>query len=255
MCRRSFALLFSLCFAILHSGCEPYKDEDDDQKREPPKKERAAPETKSDAGREASQPGEDPFKPGVWVELFDGRTLNGWKVAEFGGEGKPRVENGLLIVPAGQTLSGVTSTRKDLPKMGYEIELDAQKLEGDDFFCALTFPVGESHASLVLGGWGGSVCGISSLDYQDAANNETTKVIEFKAKEWYHVRMRILPKRLRAWLDDEMIVDANTEDRKVDIRIDISESVPFGLATYQTVGAYRNVRVRRLTAEELKEQE
>jgi hypothetical protein len=242
-----FALVLSLCL-VLMSGCGKDREKKDEKpKQEPPKVEGAAPEAKKDQVKA----GGDPFKPGVWVDLFDGKSMEGWKSSPFGGEGKPKVENGLLIVTVGQTLSGVTSTRKDLPKMGYEIELDAQKLEGGDFFCGLTFPVGDSHASLVLGGWGGQICGISSLDYQDAANNETTKAIEFKDKEWYHVRMRILPKKLQAWLDHEQIVDANTEDRKVDIRIDISESVPFGLATYQTAAAYKNIRVRRLTEEEL----
>jgi hypothetical protein len=221
------SILFLVVFLVAMAGCE--KDREKEQKKpkqEPPK---------TEVKKEEPKAGGDPFKPGVWVDLFDGKSLDGWKVSEFGAEGKPKVENGLLIVTMGQTLSGVTSTRKDLPKMGYEIELDAQKLE----------------ASLVLGGWGGSICGISSLDYQDAANNETTKVVEFKAKQWYHVRMRILPERLKAWLDEEPIVDVDTKERKVDIRIDISESVPFGLATYQTVAAYKNVRVRRLTAEEL----
>lgn len=241
-------LLLSMAFALV-TGCSDKSRETDKEKpKQEPTKTSATPDTKKDVVKVAG----DPFLPGLWVDLFDGKSLDSWKTAEFGGEGKPKVENGLIIVPAGQTLSGVTSTRKDLPRMGYEIEVDAQKLEGSDFFCALTFPVGESHASLVLGGWGGSICGISSLDYQDAANNETTKSIEFKDKEWYHVRMRVLPKRLQAWLDEEMIVDANTEDRKVDIRIDIAESLPFGLATYQTTAAYKNIRVRRLTEEELK---
>lgn len=241
--------VLAFVFVLIMAGCEKDREKHKEKpKQEPPKTEAAALDAKKGGPKVAA----DPFQPGVWADLFDGKSLDGWKVSTFGGEGKPKVENGLLIVTMGQTLSGVTSTRKDLPKMGYEIELDAQKLEGDDFFCGLTFPVGESHASLILGGWGGSVCGISSLDYMDAANNETTKVIEFKAKEWYHVRMRILPERLQAWLDSEQIVDANTKERNVGIRIDISESVPFGLATYQTVAAYKNIRVRRLTEEELK---
>jgi hypothetical protein len=241
--------VLAFVFVLAMVGCEKDREKNKEKpKQEPPKTEAGAPDAKKDEPKVAA----DPFRPGVWVNLFDGKSLDGWKVSTFGGEGKPKVENGLLLVTMGQTLSGVTSTRKDLPKMGYEIELEAQKLEGDDFFCGLTFPVGESHASLILGGWGGSICGISSLDYMDAANNETTKVVEFKAKEWYQVRMRVLPERLKAWLDGEQIVDANTKERNVGIRIDISESVPFGLATYQTVAAYRNIRVRRLTEEELK---
>ena len=33
--------------------------------------------------------------------------------------------------------------------------------------------------TLVLGGWGGSLCGLSSLDYMDASENQTTTFVSF----------------------------------------------------------------------------
>src|SRR5687767_4356936 len=99
-----------------------------------------------------------------WRTLFDGKSLEGWKTTEYGAHGQPVVENGNLVVPAGDPLSGVTREKDDVPHLNYEIELEAQRVEGHDFFLALTFPVQDMHASLILGGWSGGVCGISSID-------------------------------------------------------------------------------------------
>ena len=78
-------------------------------------------------------------------------------------------------------------------RMDYEISLDAMRVDGSDFFCALTFPVGENPCTLVLGGWGGTLCGLSNLDYYDASENETTTFYAFEKNTWYHVRLRVIP--------------------------------------------------------------
>ena len=107
-----------------------------------------------------------------------------------------------------------------------------------------------SCVSLVLGGWGGTVCGISSLDGGDAANNETTKSIDFKNKQWYRVRMRVLPTRLQAWVDEDQIVDARTKGRTIDVRLEVEPSKPFGLASFQSTAAIRDLKIRQLREEE-----
>ncbi|MGD0093689.1 MAG: DUF1080 domain-containing protein [Planctomycetota bacterium] len=191
-----------------------------------------------------------------WKSLFDGKTFANWKETDFGGKAKPRIENGTIILPAGNMMTGITYTGSDYLKMNYEIELEAQRVEGGDFFCGLTFPVGDSAASLILGGWGGTLCGISCLDGGDAANNETTKMITFEDKRWYKVQLRVEESRIAAWLDDEKLVDAKTKGRKIDVRIEMESSKPLGIATYSTTGAIRNLRMRKLQADELtKEQE
>ena len=238
---RLFSVIVALVMLVL-SGC----DKDGDKEKQKPKVEQPKVKPAPAAKKDEAKAGGDAFKPGVWVDLFDGKTLNGWKNSGFDKHGKPVVDQKLLRIPMGEPLCGVTSTRKDLPRMGYEIELEVEKVDGDDFFCALTFPVGKTHATLVLGGWGGSVCGISSIDFMDAANNSTTSVIEFKENEWYHVKVRVLPDRLQAWLDSEELVNVVTKDRNVDIRIDIEDSCPLGLATFQTVANYKYLRVRKL---------
>ena len=186
--------------------------------------------------------------------LFDGVSLGGWKKTDFRGGGAVHVEPGFrggpsaIVVDAGTSLSGITWT-KDMPRTNYEISLESMKIEGLDFMCGLTFPVAASHASLILGGWGGNVVGISSLDDHDASENETTQGMPFAKDHWYKVRMRVTPAKLEAWLDDKKIVDVSIAGKKVSLRFgEISKSTPLGLATYQTKAAYRNIKLHRLAA-------
>lgn len=182
---------------------------------------------------------------GAWRSLFDGKSLKGWDVSDYAGHGEPRVEDGAIVLPFGELLTGVTYTG-DVPKIDYEVELDAKRVDGADFFCGLTFPVKDSHASLILGGWGGAVCGISSLDGKDALRNETKTAQRFVANKWYHIRLRVLPDKLQAWIDNKKIVDVTTTGKKISTRPEVNPSKPFGIASYQTTAALRNIRIRTL---------
>jgi len=181
-----------------------------------------------------------------WQSLFDGKDLGRWKATDFGGQGESKAENGELILTHGESLTGVTWQGPVPAKMNYEIELDAQRVDGSDFFVGLTFPVKNDCASLILGGWGGGVCGISSLDGDDAARNDTSSVHEFNTGQWYHVRLRITQDEIEAWLDKEQIVDAHTKGKKIAVRGEVEASQPLGLASYQTTAAIKNIRMRML---------
>ena len=187
-----------------------------------------------------------------WRSLFDGKTLAGWKMTEFGAHGTPVVEDGLLVLPAGDPLTGVTREKDDVPHVNYEIQLEAQRVQGHDFFVCLTFPIRDSHVSLILGGWSGGVCGISSIDDLDASENNTNSYRKFESGKWYKVRLRVKEDHLEAWLDDEQIIDVDTTDKKFSTRVEVSPSKPLGLATYMTRGAYRNIRIRELRPDEVK---
>ena len=187
-----------------------------------------------------------------WRSLFDGKTLAGWKTTQFGAHAEPEVENGQLVLPAGDPLTGVTREKDDVPHVNYEVSLEAQRAEGHDFFVGFTFPVEKSFASLILGGWAGSVCGISSIDHMDASENSTSSFREFKTGQWYKVRLRVTKDRLQAWVDEEQIVDADIAGKKISTRVEVDASKPFGFASYRTKAALRNIRVRDLTPEEVK---
>lgn len=187
-----------------------------------------------------------------WTPLFDGESLAGWKRTEFASGGEVKVEKAFkggppaIVVGMGERLSGFHWI-KEAPKTNYEISLEALKIDGRDFMCALTFPVADSHASLVLGGWGGAVVGISSIDNQDASENSTTQYIEFAKDRWYKVRMRVTPDKLEAWLDDKQIVDQDIRGKKISLRAGgVSQQIPIGISTYQTSSAFRAIKLRTL---------
>jgi len=195
--------------------------------------------------------GAEPTEPGDWKPLFDGKTLAGWKATEFGGEGGVAVKNGELVIEKGASMTGITF-KGNPPRMNYEIELEARRLNGYDFFCGLTFPVAKSYCSLILGGWGGGVVGLSSVDGYDASENETTQYIEFNDKQWYKVKVRVTEPRIECWLDGKQVVDQKLKDHKMDTRIEMDLCQPLGIATWETTGGIRNFRMRELTAEEVK---
>src|SRR6478672_3337059 len=124
------------------------------------------------------------FAAGEWQSLFDGKTLQGWRETPFTGRGPVRVENGTIVLGGGNPMTGVTWTGK-FPKSGYEVRFEAARLEGSDFFASLTFPAGDSFATWVMGGWGGDIVGISSIDGWDASDKETRSYFHFEARPWY----------------------------------------------------------------------
>jgi len=187
-----------------------------------------------------------PEKETEWQSLFDGKTLKGWKQADFAGGGAVEVTKGTLHVGMGESLSGITFTNK-VPETNYEVEVEGKKVQGSDFFCALTFPVGKEHCTFVMGGWGGAVVGISSLDQMDASENETTKYMKFEKDQWYKIRVRVTAKKIEAWIDEEKLADVELEGKKVSMRPgDIEQNVPFGIATYQTESAFKSIKIRAL---------
>ena len=180
------------------------------------------------------------------MSLFDGHTLKGWAITDFGGHGEIQVENDQIVLGMGAALTGINWTNP-LPKIDYEVTLEAMKVDGSDFFCGLTFPVRNAFCTLIVGGWGGGVVGLSSIDGNDASENETTSVKSFDSKRWYRIRLRVTQKKIEAWIDAEKVADLETTGREISLRAgEIELSAPFGIATWQTTGALRDIKLRRL---------
>lgn len=223
-------LLLSALSAALLNGCTAAKP--------------AAPQAKAAPANVKTAP------TGAARSLFDGKTLTGWKLSDFAGGGEVRVEPNfrgqgpVIYIDAGQSLSGITFTNQ-VPKTNFEITLEALKVQGNDFFVGLTFPVAEAHATLVLGGWGGATTGISSIDGLDASENDTTKFLGYDKNKWFTIRMKVTPARLETWINDDKIVDQDIKDRRISMRFgEIENSVPLGIATYQTTTVVRSVQIK-----------
>ncbi len=192
-----------------------------------------------------------PLKDEGWKSLFDGKTLDGWKVPQFGGEGKVFVEDGRIVLEMGSMMTGVVKTG-DVIRDNYELSLEGMRISGSDFFCTTTFPVGKDQCSFVVGGWGGAVVGLSNVDYADASENSTTKTMGFKKDRWYRIRIRVSDAAIETWIDDEKMVDQSRKDHKIGIRIECELCRPLGISTWCTTGAVRNVRVRSLEPDEIR---
>jgi len=107
--------------------------------------------------------------------------------------------------------------------------------------------VGDSFCSLILGGWGGSLVGISSLNGMDASENESMKFVQFENGKWNAVRLRVTEKKLQVWIGEDKVVDVVTEGRKISLRPgEIERCAPLGIAAWQTTGMVRGIKVRRL---------
>jgi hypothetical protein len=208
-------------------------------------------------------------KPEEVQDLYDGISLKGWKITSFAGAGEVRVvplkkaleslpskpdqaedrkklgnpETPVIFIESGAMLSGVNFTNS-LPRMDYELQLEAMRVDGNDFFCGLTFPVDDACCSFIVGGWGGGLVGISSIDGLDASENETTKFMGIQSGRWYKIKVRVTRSKIEAWLDQEKMADVKLEGRRISMRPgEIEASKPLGYATYQTSAVIRSVQL------------
>ena len=180
------------------------------------------------------------------TSMIDQDSLGKWKPTDFAGKDEVTVENGVLKIGMGIELNGVNWTG-ELPTGDYEISFEGRRVQGNDFFCGLTFPVKGKHATLVLGGWGGALVGISSLDNLDASENETGDVYIFEDGQWYAVKLQVYADRVKVSINDKEQINVSLENREVAMRPgEIEQSAPLGIATWMTGSEIRNMRMRSL---------
>lgn len=184
--------------------------------------------------------------------LFDGKTLGHWVRGDYGDEGQISVEDESLIIGKGRPITAAVWKGPELPKSNYELTFEARRIEGNDFFAAATFPYQKSACTLVLGGWGGGLIGLSSLNGIDASENPTTGYKEFKQGQWYKIKIRVTDDRIVCSIDGEVIADVSTEENEIDVRIEMVGCRPLGFASYRTKGAVRKIELTRLPPPEKK---
>ena len=183
------------------------------------------------------------------------KNLGGdWVVSQFGGDGPVEISDSLITFGFGDPMTGIR-WEGELAKENYEVELEARRTDGFDFFCGLTFPIAENNASFILGGWGGGIVGLSSIDRRDASENETTDYLNFDNDRWYKVRARVDAFLIQCWIDDKLACDVPRAGKKFDIRYEMDQCVPLGIANFQCKSELRNLRYRTLSPSEVAEAE
>ena len=181
-----------------------------------------------------------------WTLLLDATHTEGSSSTPFGGEGEIGPEDGRLVFEMGTPMTGMNWTGGELPKTNYELEVCATRLMGTDFFCGLTFPVEESHATLILGGWGGSLTGLSCIDGNDASTNETTNFLSYELGRDYTARVRVTPTHVTTWIDGELLHEVSLEGKRIELRTEVLPSRPLGFAAFLTRAGLSSLKLRRL---------
>jgi len=195
----------------------------------------------------APEPALDAPADSSWTTLLDATSLGRFEPTSFGGEGAVELRSDGVHLAMGMMLTGIRlPTLGELPTHDYELEVVAARLLGNDFFCGLTFPVRDGFATLIPGGWGGALTGLSCLDGRDASDNETKSYRRYEKGRDYTLRVRVSGARVQAWIDDERVLDVDTTGRRVHLRTEVLKSAPLGLSSYATAARIRSVRWRPL---------
>lgn len=177
--------------------------------------------------------------------IFDGRTLDGWEITNFGPQGPVNVSGGNIILGMGDGCTGVT-WKGEFPVDNYKVTLEAKRVSGNDFFSGITFPAGGDYCSLIVGGWGGTVVGLSSINRMDASDNETTSLRKFEKDRWYRICLIVKNDTIKAFIDDEIVVNFGIGSNKLSIRPEVNLSKPFGISSWNTTAAIRNIRLETI---------
>ncbi|NQT89562.1 DUF1080 domain-containing protein, partial [bacterium] len=204
-------------------------------------------------GRPELEPRSGRAKAGEWHSLFDGKTLKGWRVIEHfrfpahvgtGEGGRVKAAGGKVAFEPGKPATGMTWTG-EFPTTGYDVSLEAMRVAGNDVFCAIRFPVGGSHAGLVVGAHGGGVVALDKVDRRFGGRQATVRRMPLENRRWYRVGLQVTDERIVAWIDGDKVVDLERAGHTFGITAQYESLTPFGLGTFATTGAMRNIRFRR----------
>lgn len=178
--------------------------------------------------------------------LFNGVSLDGWEITNFGPQGPVYVSGESIVLGMGEGCTGIT-WKKDFPVQDYRVSLEAKRVSGNDFFCGMTFPVGKEPCTLIVGGWGGTTVGLSSINMMDASENQTTRFMEFEKDRWYRISLMVHGDTIRALIDDDIVIDyIKDKYDELSIRPEVDLCKPFGIASWYTTAELRNIRLERI---------
>lgn len=76
--------------------------------------------------------------------------------------------------------------------------------------------------------------GLSSINGNDASENQTAKFMSFKNKQWYAFRVQVNATHVSAWIDDEEVFKVDREGTKFSLRAEVLKSRPLGYCAFQS---------------------
>lgn len=174
--------------------------------------------------------------------------LRGWLIADrfdFSDRGDVSYEKGVLKIGEGSPATGL-SYHGPLPKKHFRLTWQARRTKGSDFFCGLTFPIRGSFATVIVGGWGGGVVGISNVDNMSAVENETTDYREFELNQWYRFELTVSKESVVFKIDDEATIDLKHEQHEYSVWWEQEQMTPLGFATWHTSSEIKDLQITDL---------
>lgn len=189
-------------------------------------------------------------EPGTVIKLFEGKDFGYWKPllkAPFEIPGLVEIKDGVVSIAPGNSFSGL-SWEGDFPLNNYEFSVSARRVSGSDIFCGIAFPSGTNYCSMILGGWGNSVVGLSCVGYAVAAENETASYMQFENKKWYNIRLRVTDEYIKGWIDGKLVIDLELSEKHISQYPGLEIFEPFGLFTWETGAEVKDMCFIRLNA-------
>jgi hypothetical protein len=187
------------------------------------------------------------------ISLSSSELQSQWQASGIPEQGPTEVSESVLRIGEGIPMTGIRFVGDwgalNLPWIDYALTFEARRVEGQDFFATCTFPIGgpDRCVSLVVGGWGGGLVGISCIDQLDASENNTRGEMAFNNGTWYRFRIEVREDDLQVWINGAPMVNASIKGRQLSLRSgEIDTCVPLGFATWRTVGEIRSIIIQRL---------
>ena len=148
----------------------------------------------------------------AWVNLFDGKTLNGWQ--RLAGDAKYTVENGMIV---GTTVlnSGNTflATKKEFQNFILELDIKIESLKGNSGVQTRSHfdPAGHEGKGLVYGRqvevdpsarkWSGGIYDEGRRQWLYPLTLNTKAQDAFKVKEFNHYKIECIGNEMKTWVN------------------------------------------------------
>jgi hypothetical protein len=185
-------------------------------------------------------------KPGKAISLFDGKSLDGWRIAEGGcfvDHAGVRVDQGQIILGQGAKGTGIAIDR-DFPTSNYEVTWEALRLRGGGDFFSFVFPVGDAPCAFVIGQ--GNCLGLEAVDGRGPNNDPTMRKMTFQNGRWYKLRLRVTDEKVEVWIDQDKLTDQPLAGHKITMVDAFNSLKPFGFLSWGAEAALRNIVLQRL---------